>query len=333
MATASMEILACYTSSTPALGDVVRDGLTRTPRRLPPWLFYDEAGSLLFERITELPEYYLTRIERSIFEACAPEMIATAADGQRLRIVELGAGSAEKTRLLLAAAVESQGTVSYQPVDVSETALEAARLRLKLELPEAIVEPQVADYTQSLQLEPCLAGERRLVLYIGSSIGNFDPQDAAKLLLELWEALEPGDGVLLGVDLAPCAGGKELGDLLAAYNDDAGVTARFNLNLLERLNRELGAAFDLDAFAHRIRWNSEESRIEMHLESLREQTVSIPSLGLAVEFGEGETIHTENSYKYRAGQAEEMLHAAGFAVNRQWRDDAGWFAVYLALRR
>jgi dimethylhistidine N-methyltransferase len=319
----------------PALCEVVREGLARTPKKLPPWLFYDEGGSLLFEQITELPEYYLTRIERSIFEACAGEMIAAAANGLRLRVVELGAGSADKTRLLLAAAAAHQGTVEYCPVDVSATALEAARERLEREMPAVLVEPQVADYTRGLRLDSCAAGERRLVLFIGSSIGNFDPEDALSLLQDLGAALEPGDGLLLGVDLAPCSSmpaGKSEEDLLAAYDDSQGVTASFNQNLLARLNRELGAEFDLDAFRHQIRWNPDDSRIEMHLESLQEQTVQIDSLGMAVEFAPGETIHTENSHKYRTGQAEELLRAAGFATAQRWSDADGWFAVYLAIR-
>jgi L-histidine N-alpha-methyltransferase len=339
MAAASADVQACisYPSTSPdsAVGEVVREGLSQTPKQLPPWLFYDEAGSLLFEQITELPEYYLTRIERGIFEACASEMIAAAASGKRLRVVELGAGSADKTRLLLAAATAHQGQVAYCPVDVSATALEAARERLERELPEVIVEHVVADYTRGLRLEACTPGEQRLVLFIGSSIGNFDRDDAATLLQELRAALEPGDGLLLGVDLAPSpasGAGKSEDALIAAYDDALGVTARFNGNMLDRLNRELGAAFDLEAFRHRIRWNREDSRIEMHLESLQEQTVRIDSLGMEIEFARGETIHTENSYKYREGEAEALLRNAGFEPERRWSDAGGWFAVYLAKR-
>jgi L-histidine Nalpha-methyltransferase len=318
------------------IGAVVREGLSQSPKTLPPWLFYDEAGSLLFDQITGLPEYYLTRIERAIFAGDAAEMIALAAGDGRLRLVELGAGSADKTRLLLAAAAEFQGMVCYQPVDVSETALDVARMRLEKEHPEVTVEPQVADYTRELRLEPCAEGEKRLVLFIGSSIGNFLPEDAVELLTQLHAALEPGDGLLLGVDVAPSLnpanGAKGLAELTAAYDDAQGVTASFNMNMLARLNRELGAEFDLEAFQHRIRWNQEESRIEMHLESLRAQTVRIPSLDMEIEFAEGETIHTENSYKYRLGEVEKLLSAAGFVNPQRWRDEDGWFAVYLATR-
>jgi len=324
--------LATETSQTSTIAKAVRAGLTRTPKQLPPWLFYDEAGSLLFEQITCLPEYYLTRIERGIFDTDAAEMMTLASAGRRLRLVELGAGSADKTRLLLSAAAELQGSVCYQPVDVSATALDAARERLEREMPEVTVEPQVTDYTHGLRLNPCAEGERRMVLFIGSSVGNFVPEDALQLLSDLRATLEPGDGLLLGVDMAPHSGGKSEEDLIAAYDDAQGVTASFNSNVLVRLNRELGADFDLEAFRHRIKWNQDESRIEMHLESLRAQVVRIPALDLEVKFAKGETIHTENSYKYRLGEVEKLLCAAGFEAPQRWRDADGWFAVYLAMR-
>jgi dimethylhistidine N-methyltransferase len=312
------------------VASAVLNGLTSTPKRLPPWLFYDEAGSRLFDQITELPEYYLTRTERSILAAHAAEMIAAAAQpdgGHRLRLVELGAGSADKTRLLLAAAVAHQGTVLYEPVDVSASALEAARERIEREIPAVTVAPWVEDYTHGLDLDPSGPGERRLVLYIGSSIGNFEPDEALRLLQRVREALDPGDSLLLGVDLV-----KDEPTLLAAYDDKAGVTAAFNRNLLVRLNRELTADFDLDAFAHRARWNAARSRIEMHLESLIAQQVHLTALDLRVDFAEGETIHTENSYKYQSGQPEYMLRAAGFRPAHRWSDAKGWFAVYQAIR-
>jgi len=263
-------------------------------------------------------------------------VIAAAAGGDRLRVLELGAGSADKTRLLLAAAVAYRGSVRYQPVDVSGSALDAARGRLELELPQVEVEPLVADYTRGLYLDRCEDGERRLALFIGSSIGNFDPEDALLVLRGLRDALEPGDGLLLGVDLAPSSTGSTDGkterELIAAYDDREGVTAQFNNNLLARLNRELGADFDLEAFRHRIRWNRERSRIEMHLESELAQTVRIAGLGQEFDFARGETIHTENSHKYRDGEAESLLRAAGFEPERRWSDANGWFAVHLAVR-
>jgi L-histidine N-alpha-methyltransferase len=322
------------------VASAVWEGLTAQAKRLPPWLFYDEAGSRLFDEITERPEYYLTRTERAIFAAHADRMIARAAEALQgepglndaggresisLRVTELGAGSADKTRLLLAAAVARQGAVVYEPVDVSATALEAARERIEREFESVTVSPRVANYTHGLGLEPVGAGERRLVLYIGSSIGNFEPWEAAELLERLSAELNPGDGVILGVDLV-----KDEAMLLSAYDDFAGITAAFNLNLLSRMNRELGAGFDLEAFAHKAVWNEAASRIEMHLESRAAHTVSLGALGIEVEFSEGERIHTENSYKYRPGQAEALLEASGFSPVETWMDGQGWFAVCFA---
>jgi L-histidine Nalpha-methyltransferase len=303
----------------------VRDGLASTPKRLPPWLFYDEAGSRLFDQITELPEYYLTRTERAILTSDAGAIVARAAAGQRLRVTELGAGSADKTRLLLAAAVRRQGPVIYEPVDVSATALEDAQERLERELPDVLFAPQVMDYTDGLELEQPTPDERRLVLYIGSSIGNFEPEDSARLLRGVRAALRPGDALLLGVDLV-----KSADLLLAAYDDAEGVTATFNGNLLVRLNRELGADFDLSGFAHRAVWNATASRMEIYLASTKAQSVRIHALDMTVQFGRSECIHTENSYKYQPGQAESMLVDAGFNPNMTWNDRRGWFAVCLA---
>jgi len=315
------------------VASAVRDGLTARPKRLPPWLFYDDTGSRLFDEITARPEYYLTRTERGVLAAQAERIIALAAQpaaGRRagsipacLRITELGAGSADKTRLLLAAAVARQGTVVYEPVDVSASALETAAKRIEREIAGVTVSPRVIDYTHEFGLAP--TSDRRLVLYIGSSIGNFDPWQAAELLQCVRSGLKPGDGFLLGVDLV-----KDEPTLLAAYDDVAGVTADFNLNLLARLNRELGADFYLESFEHRAVWNAQESRIEMHLESRIAQRVWLDGLDLAVEFAAGETIHTENSYKYRPEQAEAMLAAAGFTPVEAWTDAQGWFAVCLA---
>ena len=306
----------------------MRQGLVSRPKRLPPWLFYDESGSQLFEAITELPEYYLTRTERGIFWANAAAIIAQAADGARLRIAELGAGSAEKTRLLLKAAVERQRTVHYEPVDVSASALDGARERIEREIPGVTVTPRVMDYTHgdghSFHFDPAVRGERQLVLYIGSSIGNFEPYEAVELLRRVRAGLKTGDSFVLGVDLV-----KKDSILLAAYDDLTGVTAAFNRNLLARLNRELDADFDPEAFAHLPLWNVVASRIEMHLVSRVRQRVRLAALNLEVDFAAGETIHTENSYKYRPGQAEAMLAESGFAATATWTDERGWFAVCL----
>jgi len=326
----------------------VRRGLGSQPKRLPAWLFYDRAGSRLFDEITERPEYYLTRTERSILAANAGAIIARAADGGRLRISELGAGSAGKTQLLLKAAVARQGTLDYEPLDISASALEQAKLNIEGEIAGVTVTPRVTDYTQDsarsqsrrrlrgprrtcdscIDLEPAPSHERRLLLYIGSSIGNFDPGQARQLLSRVRASLRPGDGFLLGVDLV-----KERATLLAAYDDFAGVTADFNLNLLVRLNRELDAEFILDSFEHRAVWNETESRIEMHLESRAAQTVWVAALELKVEFAQGETIHTENSYKFTAAALDALLHSAGFATTRTFHDPAHTFAVTLAMAK
>jgi L-histidine Nalpha-methyltransferase len=311
----------------------VNEGLQSSPKALPAWLFYDETGSRLFDRITELPEYYLTRTERAIFNANAAEVVALAGGTHALQIVELGAGSCDKTRILLQAAVERQDTVLYEPVDVSPAPLEEARERIEREIPGVLVSPRVQDYTRSLALDPPLSGERRLVLYIGSSIGNFEPAEAHALLAEIRSTLVPGDTLLVGVDLV-----KEEALLHAAYNDEAGITEAFNRNLLHRLNRELGANFKPDLFAHRAIWNPQHSRMEMHLESLLRQIITIPGShsefgtgqDIQIEFARGETIHTENSYKYRPGQADSMLESVGFAPLKTWTDKRGWFAVSLA---
>jgi dimethylhistidine N-methyltransferase len=311
----------------------VNEGLLSSPKALPAWLFYDETGSRLFDQITELPEYYLTRTERDIFTANAAEIIALAAGSHALQIIELGAGSCDKTCILLRAAVERQDTVLYEPVDVSPAPLEAASDRIEREIPGVLVSPRVQDYTHSLALDQPLSGERRLVLYIGSSIGNFEPADAHALLAGIRATLAPGDTILIGVDLV-----KDEALLHAAYNDEAGVTEAFNLNLLHRLNRELGANFRTDRFAHRALWNPQHSRMEMHLESQLRQIVTIPGLqseagtarDLQIEFTRGETIHTENSYKYRPGQAEAMLESVGFTPMKTWTDENGCFAASLA---
>jgi len=323
MATIGLPHLKAPVSEQTALA--VTEGLLSRPKWLPSWLFYDAAGSQLFNQITELPEYYLTRTERGILAEHAQEIIGLAADGDALRLVELGAGSADKTRLLLTAAVERQDTVFYEPVDVSASALEEARERIEREIPGVLVTPRVEDYTRGLELDAASFGERRLLLYIGSSIGNFEPEEAERLLRNARTALSAGDSILLGVDLV-----KSEATLLAAYDDADGVTAAFNLNVLGRLNRELGSDFDLEAFTHRAVWNEAKSRIEMHLESRTRQKVRIPSLDLRINFAAGETIHTENSYKYRPGQAEELLAKTGFMPTAIWTDERQRFAVCLA---
>ncbi|GAC1418285.1 MAG: L-histidine N(alpha)-methyltransferase [Acidobacteriaceae bacterium] len=318
-----------------ATAEAVRDGLTSSPKTLPPWLFYDEAGSELFEQITRLPEYYLTRTERELFVRHAGDIFA-AVDGE-VTIVELGAGTATKTGVLLEALAQRQREVLYQPVDISASALDEA-CTLESDIPRLTVQPQVANYiTESFAIE---RGEdtRVLALYIGSSIGNFSPEEARGILRNLRANLEPGDALLLGTDLAPSEDGrgrtKTVSALLAAYNDTAGVTAAFNRNMLFRLNRELRANFRPDRFRHCALWNAAESRIEMHLQSTCSQTVHLPenSCGdaLTVHLAPGETIHTENSYKFTRSGIASLLRDCGFSVTRTFADPDDLFAVTLA---
>jgi dimethylhistidine N-methyltransferase len=319
-------------------------GLTATPKTLAPWLFYDEAGSQLFEQITTLPEYYLTRTERALFTAHADEIFSTlecpmsggtSPDvGMPLTIAELGAGTASKTGILLRALTRRQPTVLYQPIDISPTALDEAHPTIEQTIPGVTVRPQLANYITDpihIRREP---GSKVLALYIGSSIGNFTPVEARAILVRLRAQLHPGDALLLGVDLAPSST-KSVATLLSAYNDAEGVTAAFNRNILTRLNLELGADFRPDLFAHRALWNPTHSRIEMHLESQARQTVRIPALSeeltdLTLHFAPGETIHTENSYKFTHGSIHSLLNRSGFSPARAFTDPRDLFAVTLA---
>jgi L-histidine N-alpha-methyltransferase len=319
------------------VAEEARRGLTSTPKNLSPWLFYDEAGSRLFEEITTLPEYYLTRTERDLFTTHADEIFALLDDN--LTIAELGAGTASKTGILLSALTTLQPTVLYQPIDISPTALDEARATIESTIPGVHVRPQVANYvTESVRIERP-PHSKVLALYIGSSIGNFSPAEARAILIRLRSELQPGDALLLGTDLAPCppdvaAPAKSTSTLLAAYNDKAGITAAFNRNILTRLNRELGADFRPDQFAHRALWNHTHSRIEMHLQSLMPQTVHIPAnaagQALTLHFAPSETIHTENSYKFTPAAIATLLGDSSFTPTRTFTDAQNLFAVTLA---
>ncbi|HEU0202305.1 MAG TPA: L-histidine N(alpha)-methyltransferase [Burkholderiaceae bacterium] len=312
-------------------------GLLETPKVLPPWLFYDDRGSALFEQITRLPEYYPTRVERAIFEERADaifEHAARAGEGERagvahsdaeLSIVELGAGTATKTDLLLAAAVRRQGPVRFYPSDVSPLPLQEAAERLARTQPQVAVSPLVGTHEAAFRALHSVPG-RRLVLFIGSSIGNFEHLEAMEFLSDLRSSLRAGDGLLLGTDLR-----KDPAILVPAYDDAAGVTAAFNLNLLTRLNREVGAHFDPAQFRHVALWNDAESRIEMHLESRLHQMVRIDALNATIRFAAGERIHTESSHKYDEATIDLVLGTAGFERVTTFTDVRGWFAVNLAV--
>src|SRR5271166_443682 len=263
-----------------ALIDEVWRGLLKRPRSLVPWMFYDSEGSRLFECITTLPEYYPARTERDILVSSADAIIAAAGSdySRPLRLLELGAGTAAKTGILLEAATRLRSEVTYLPIDVSSDALNAACDSIACLLPDVQLQPMVANYvTHPPKLERF--GGTTLAMYIGSSIGNFSPEQARTILRNLRSELRAGDALLLGTDMV-----KDEATLVRAYDDKDGVTAAFNLNILHRLNRELGANFDTGCFRHRARWNRVESRIEMHLESTRDQCVNIPAARLSVEF-------------------------------------------------
>jgi L-histidine N-alpha-methyltransferase len=307
----------------------VRRGLIARPRSLSPWMFYDREGSCLFERITTLPEYYPTRTERAILVEHADAIVARA-HGDRslpLRPVELGAGTASKTCILLEAALRRSDDVTYVPVDVCSDALELACHNVARALPEVRIRPIVRNYvTHPLQLEPF--DGTTIALYLGTSIGNFAPQAARLILRDLRVQLQIGDALLLGTDTV-----KDELTLLAAYDDSDGITAAFNLNILHRLNRELGANFNPARFRHRVFWNSNESRIEMHLESTQAQDVSIEHADLDIHFMAHETIHTENSYKFTDQGIRCLLGEAGFEIRGAWKDSRGWYALTLACLR
>ena len=299
-------------------------GLSATPKTLPPKWFYDAQGSALFEKITELPEYYPTRAERAILRFAAAEIAALS--GARV-LVELGSGSSEKTRLLLDA-LRDHGTLrAYVPVDVSESALEAAGDALALEYPGLDVHAVVSDFEEHLGLPsgPDASGPR-LVAFLGSTIGNMMPAQRAAILARVRAQLRPGDAFLLGTDLV-----KDPAVLVAAYDDSAGVTAAFNKNVLAVLNTSLGADFDLDEFEHVALWDAAREWIEMRLRSASPQEVHVPGIGLTVRFGAGEEMRTEVSAKFRRPGVERELAAAGFAMRSWWTDPAEQFGLSLSV--
>lgn len=308
---------------TKALHTDVREGLTGDPKTLPPKWFYDARGSELFEQITALDEYYPTRAERTILTARATE-IAGACRAQTL--VELGSGSSEKTRALLDALGGVGSLRRYIPVDVSESALVEAAERIAAAYPDLDVHGVVADYEHSLGALSALPDPgSRLVALLGGTIGNLLPHERASFLARLRGELAPGDALLIGTDLVK---GRER--LLRAYDDEHGVTATFNRNVLHVINRELGANFTPEQFEHVAAWNAVDERIEMQLRSLRHQMVRIPALDLSLEFAAGEEMRTEVSAKFRRTGVEAELARADLTLRYWWTDAAGDFAVWLA---
>jgi dimethylhistidine N-methyltransferase len=303
------------TAATDFAADVVA-GLTAAPKRLPPKYFYDSAGSALFERITELPEYYPTRTELGILNARAADIAALVPPGAAL--IEFGSGSSTKTRIVLSAAPLS----AYVPVDISAQFLQQQAAELRREYPRLAVLPVAADFFKPFALPDPALTMPRVGFFPGSTIGNFEPHEAAAFMRHAGRILGPGAVLIVGVDQV-----KDTQVLQRAYNDAQGVTAKFNLNLLTRINRELGAKFDLACFEHHAFFNRERSRIEMHLASLKRQRVKV--CGECIEFRAGETIHTESSYKYSVESFGALARGAGWTPKAVWTDADNYFSVHV----
>lgn len=314
----------------PAAGsfaDDVRIGLASKPKSIPPRHFYDALGSKLFEAICELDEYYLTRAEHEILRSAASEMLARVRGPVRrpVRILELGSGSGEKTERFFDAAFAHQQRLIYHPIDVSEAAITASSARMLERFPGLHIRAVHGAFLDGLAaIEAPAEGERTVALFLGSSVGNLEDGEAIALFAQVREAVGPEGALVLGTDL------KKSSDVLVpAYDDPTGVTAAFNKNLLGRVNRELGGRFDLASFRHVALYDVARGRIELHLESLRDQRVPIRALGVTVEFSAGERIHTENSYKYDAADVERLAAAASLRVVDRWTDANGHFASSL----
>jgi dimethylhistidine N-methyltransferase len=315
MATPALKLVQPEGRSSPFAHDVV-EGLTKQRKHLPPKYFYDEAGSKLFERITEQPEYYPTRCELEILETQADEIVKLFPMGAAL--VEFGTGSTTKARILLKAATTLS---AYVPIDISEEHLRAEAANVQRDFPNLEVVPVVADFAQTLELPESIKAKPCVGFFPGSTIGNFEPHEACAFLQRAGKILGPGGILIVGVDLT-----KDQRILNAAYNDKAGVTKAFNLNLLTRMNRELGANFKVPCFEHHAFFNRELSRIEMHLAAIKKHKVRIG--GEVIDFRAGETIHTENSYKYSIETFGALARGAGWKPLKVWTDKARYFSVH-----
>ncbi|HYG79365.1 MAG TPA: L-histidine N(alpha)-methyltransferase [Pyrinomonadaceae bacterium] len=302
----------------------VRGGLSASPKHLYPKYFYDELGSQLFEAICLLPEYYLTRAENEILALHADAIVNEVAD-KKVSLVEMGSGSALKTRLVIEALLRRQGELLYTPVDISVSALETSSRVLLQSYPQLRINAYAADYYDGIgALKEGPRAARTLALFLGSNAGNFDPEEAHAFLRALRRVLAPNDALLLGADLK-----KSARVLEAAYDDALNVTAAFNLNQLARINRELDADFDLRAFRHQAVYNEAEGRVEVYIVSRRAQRVAIRALDMEIEFGEGERVHTENSYKYDLAGLSDLASATGYTRARTWLDEREQFSSNL----
>lgn len=291
----------------------VLEGLSRPRKSLPCRFFYDETGSALFEEITRQPEYYLTRVETALLDAHAARML-----GAETVLVEFGSGASVKTEILLR---QARGLYAYAPVDICESFLAASARRLQGRFPDLPIRPLPADFSHPIHLSADLAERGKLGFFLGSTIGNFAPPEATRLLRAMRETLAPQGRLIVGVDLR-----KDAQRLLAAYDDAQGVTAAFNLNLLSRINSEIGADFDLSAFRHQAVYDADEGRVEMRLVSLRDQRARVRDGRF--DFARGETIHTENAYKFTIEGFRDIARAAGWTPGRVWTDEMRLFSIH-----
>lgn len=301
--------------------DIAR-GLSSTPKELYPKYLYDELGSRLFEAICEVDEYYLTRAEDEILANHADEIVAAIPECETL--IELGSGSAEKTRNIIEALLRRRGELLFVPVDISASALRESSQALLDAYPNLKIQAYGAEYFQALEALPELGTKPALVLFLGSNIGNFEPDEARHFLTAIRRVLRPGDGLLLGVDLR-----KDPAVLEAAYNDALGVTRAFIVNELGRINRELDANFDLWSFGLRSFYNEAAGRVEVYLESLRPQSIEVKALGMTVAFASGERIHVENAYKYDLESLRHTGKQTGFELEKTWLDSEKRFSSNL----
>lgn len=317
----NVEVIAAAAKAPDFAADVLK-GLSNSPKRLPFIYFYDQAGSLLFEEICKLPEYYLTRCEAEILSDRADELAAFSKG--EMALVELGSGNSQKTRLLIEALLRRQQKLHYYPIDISRSMLVETSERLLAEYEGLEITALAAEYNDGIHRISETDLHQKMIVFLGSNIGNLRPERAVDFLSRIRADMGPDDCVLVGADLK-----KNPAVLTAAYNDSQGVTERFNKNILARINRELGGQFDLEKFRHLAFWNPAYSRMEIHLQSVGSQDVGIGSLGRSFHFAPRESIHTENSYKYSFAQLDEIFSEAGLRPDRRHRDSREYFSLNL----
>jgi L-histidine Nalpha-methyltransferase len=308
----------------------IKEGLgSRNQKRIKPKYFYDTEGSHLFEKICVQPEYYPSRVEAAILRRYSKRMTCTQANDE-ISIIELGSGSSTKTRILLQEVLSRQSSLFYFPIDVSKAILCETTNKLSADFRNLRTIGISSDYTDGVEQATSLISadaqipDRKLIVFLGSSIGNFEPQESISFLRNLRSKMDENDNLLIGIDLH-----KDKKVLEAAYNDEKGITARFNLNLLTRINRELRGEFDLNSFVHRAFYNSFDERVEMHIVSTKDQQVYVGRLNQTYSFDKNETIHTENSYKYSSEQIRQMAEEGEFVIKGNYFDTKKWFNVVL----